>query len=151
MIYVKTLRNQYINYAEYNVGDIDTIQIKFDFRFPADLPNDLTPELTTVNLFDSTYANLQFINPGTVDISLTNLNVNKPNETIYHLFFQTNFIINNAGISREDLEKILKKCETIYTVTGGQDGTKEYTLFDSVAISDNKAELFMFKQIELKK
>ena len=151
MIYVKTSRNQYLNYAEYNIGNNNVIQIEFEFRFPANLPNSLTPLLTTVNLYDSSYTSLEFINPGTVDISVNNLNVNKNGEKLFHLFFQTDFAINNTAGDREELEKILKECVTTYTISGGQDGTKRYSLYDSVSISGDKLQLFMFKQIELKK
>jgi hypothetical protein len=151
MIYIKTQRNQYMSYAEYNVGNNPSIQIKFSLRFPADLPNYLTPLLTTANLYDNTYVSLQFVNPLTIDIDQTNVSVNKNGETIYHLFFQTNFQLIDSSLTREKLEELIKKCKTTYIISGGADGIKEYTLYDSIAITEDKLELFVFKQIDLKK
>lgn len=154
MIYVKTHRNQYVSYAEYNIGESKSLQIKLEFSFPANLPQHLTPSLTTVNLYDSKYANLQLIssNAGDVQLPSSIINVNIPGEKNYHLFFQSNFLFVKPGeVEKDVLEKILKKCETKYIISGGNDGKKTFTLFDSVAISDDKRELFIFKQIELKK
>jgi hypothetical protein len=151
MIYVKTQRNQYRSYAEYNVGNNTSIKIKFTLRFPAELPNYLTPLISTANLYDNTYVSLQFVNPLAVDISQTNVGVNKDGETVYHLFFQTNFRIEDSSLTREKLEELIKKCKTNYTISGGADGVKEYSLHDSIAITEDKLELFVFKQIDLKK
>lgn len=154
MLFVKTLRNQYVSYPEYNVGNNNQITIEFEFRFPANFPQHFIPQLTTATLYDSQYVNLQLIpsNAGAIDLSPSGLNVNKQGETFYHLFFQSNFIAVNPGKPDKDvLEDLLKKCETIYTISGGADGKKVYTLFDSAGISEDKKELFIFKQIELKK
>lgn len=151
MIYQKTELRSLFEYASYLVGESPTITVQFDFRFPASLPELLDPQLTMVKLYDANDILLERINNGSVDIPQTSMEVNYEGVNEYNLLFQTNFRIVGDIKDREKLEEILKKCKTVYTIGGGAQGKSVYTLFDNVYISEDKTELYLFKQINLKK
>lgn len=151
MFYKKTLRNQYVDYVEYTVGEAESLTISLKFKFPLELSESLTPLSSSVNLYDSKYKSLKFITKTIVDINNLTIDLDSDEETRYHLFFQTNFKLIDSNLTRDKLEELLKKSSSEYTIKGGQSGNKNYLLFDSIAVSEDKLELFMFKQIELKR
>jgi hypothetical protein len=150
MIYQKTDLRSLFEYASYQVGNSNGITVQFDFQFPVTFPSLLKPLLSSIELYDTSYNLLNSIN-GAVDIPKSPLNVNFPNINEYYLLFQTNFQIVGDVNDREKLEEMLRKCKTTYSINGGDQGKTIYTLFDSVYISKDKMELYLFKQINLKK
>jgi len=150
MIRVRTIQDEKAQYAAYEVGQHESLNISFAFRFPAELPPHLTPILSAVTLYDIEYNVMQRIDQGNIDIQTSEISVSKPSETKYYLLYQTNFLVHDES-TREELEQFLKNCQTIYTIDGGLDGTKNYVLFDKVSLSADKTEAYMFKQINLNK
>jgi hypothetical protein len=151
MIYQKTEHRSLFEYASYQVGSNPSITVKFDFQFPVTFPQFLRPLLTIVELYDTNYILLNRINNGAVDVAKTSIDVNYPGSSEYNLLFQTNFRIVGDITDRQKLEEMLKKCKTTYTIDGGNQGESLYVLFDNVYISKDKTELYLFKQIILKK
>lgn len=135
--------------ASYILGASNTIKVKFDFSVPLIPENYLVPITTKIELMDSDLNSIADpIDPQTVNIPWAGFNT-APITTYGFLYYETTFTVNGNIDDSSLLEKYLKKCRTIYSVKGGDDGPKQFLTFNSIHISVNKRHLVMRKYIIL--
>ncbi len=133
-------------YASYRIGaNNSSVQVKFNLRIPGNSTINLVPMLSTVEIMDDRLNTIDRKSQNQPDIDwVTFSNIQNG-----FLYFQTNFIVNGNVPTNDELEKYFKKCKTTYSVKGGTDGLKEFTMFDNIIISINKNEVFITKYIIL--
>lgn len=135
--------------ASYHLGEFNEIKVKFDFKIPISPENYLIPISSKIELLKEDLELIPpIVEPGTVVIPFTKINVSSIIPSGF-LYFETVFRINGSIDDVSLLEKYLKKCKNTYSINGGQDGLKEFYIYDSVKITAGKEHLIMRKHITL--
>jgi len=135
--------------ASYLLGTASSIQVKFDLKIPISPENYLTPIKTRIELLDSDLALLLPAIDSPVPNVPWSLLDTSAIDRFGFVYFQTTFAVNGSIGDASLLEKYLKKCKTTYAIKGGEDGIREFLIYDSVHISSNKHHLVMRKYITL--